>query len=282
MIRNNFLAASLASAALGALSTPAVAEGNVVVTAGAFGGAATDGADTVAKDAGFSGGFDGSVAVFASGLVAQGDVQYARHLQQDAVAGGLHLGGHVAPNAYVGFYGAYATGTVDPAVDHLRGGGEFVLDFGAFRLTGVAGVEDVDRKSVLVVAGPPSDVTDSYGSDAEFFDMVDLRYTASGALQMFAGHRYVGGAHAVAFGADWQASDRISFYAEGRAGECDYNAGWVGVRIRFGGAKSDTDQSLLPSRLKDELFGASNTRRRVVTPVAPPPGGGGTCGGYAA
>jgi hypothetical protein len=72
----------------------------------------------------------------------------------------------------------------------------------------------------------------------------------------------------------------IAVFAEGRLGEGDYEAGLIGLRIRFGGAGDKNP--LRDSRMIEDLFTIANTRSSLGVNLPPPPDddGCGSCGGY--
>jgi hypothetical protein len=94
-------------------------------------------------------------------------------------------------------------------------------------------------------AGPATidGVTFNYEINTRIFDKLDVIFYPTPNLQLFAGHRYTGGIHAAAAGAEylWRSDGDMatSSFVEGRLGENDSRAIWAGVRLYFGsGEKS--------------------------------------------
>jgi hypothetical protein len=118
---------------------------------------------------------------------------------------------------------------------------------GPVTLRGLAGVESGDADAETTAAG-----IFNYEMETRFFDKVDLVYYPMPDLQVFLGHRYVGGGHAAGLGAEylWQSDGRIatSTFVEGRVGQNDSKAVWAGLRFYFG----PEDKSLMRRHREDD------------------------------
>jgi hypothetical protein len=277
------VATSSGLAAQGALAQSAGAVGRIE----AFGGQAADGRPLGGKEDGSSAGLLPSISFPAGPARLQLDGIAAEHLDDTIVGAAAQLTVQRGGNWAVGAYGSYVqhrfagdlrVSRIGPQVNYL---GERVT------VSLVGGYEDVEQAVVAAGAVPGFTVADAYGRDGAF-SMADVVYYPSESWSVQFGHRYVGGRHAGVLGFERQFG-RLSLFGEGRFGDEDYAGGWLGVRMRFGegsGSLRDRDRAgPLPNRLKDDLFGVSNTRRRTRTaipvvvppPPPPPPPTGPTC-----
>ena len=85
-----------------------------------------------------------------------------------------------------------------------------------------------------------------------FFDQVNLAYYPIDNLQLYVGHRYLGGKNAAAFGGEWgipmSHGVMAALFAEGRVGEDSYHGSWGGVRFYFG----QKDKTLIRRHREDD------------------------------
>ena len=119
--------------------------------------------------------------------------------------------------------------------------GEGEAYFGRWTLQGIAGVETGNSATqVTTVVNDPfiTDFTDTVDIRTQFFDQVNLAYYLTDNLKGFVGHRYLGGRHALALGAEYGVpvggGKMAALYVEGRAGEDDFHGVWGGLRFYFG------------------------------------------------
>jgi hypothetical protein len=140
-------------------------------------------------------------------------------------------------------------------VTHVAGEGEVYWD--RWTLQGIAGVEfgnsafqttTTANLSVIVTPIPGgtqttffnnvSTFTEGFDVKTRFFDQINLKYYFTDNFLGFLGHRYLGGKHALALGAEYAMpfgeGRMASFFLEGRVGEGDYQGAWGGVRFYFG------------------------------------------------
>lgn len=235
-----------------------------------------------ANDDNFSGGLLGS-ANFDGPVTFQVDGLAFEHRENSAFGGALHLGTSTAGGTYLGLYGSVSDIGQTGGLQTTRFGGEVDHNFGDFRLSLVAGYEDIDDKSYLVSSVPTLRVFEEYG-DRGVFAFSDLIFQPGGdGFSISAGHRYVGGHHALAVGTAVPLTGRLSLTGHARMGGADYSAALLGLRLVFGGEGSNED-NLLQNRLMEDLFAPGNTRRLrnqvIVLPPPPDDGGEGCCGGY--
>lgn len=161
----------------------------------------------------------------------------------------------------VGLYGAYQyfDGAGGTNAGRVAAEGEAYLD--RFTLRGVAGVEFGDKGRMVT----ETTITE-FDLKTRFFDMIDLVYYPTDNFNLFVGHRYVGGNHALALGGEYMfgntGSTAFSAFAEGRIGEEDSSV-WAGVKVRFGNSpkslirrdREDDPRSWEP----DTLFGIAGS-----------------------
>jgi len=177
--------------------------------------------------------------------------------QIDAVAGGFDdrfigtVAGHLFwRNPAQGLLGAYGDftawsqfGGVHAA--HVAPEGEAYL--GRWTLQGVAGVEFGNSQSGTV--GP---IIQTYNVRTRFFDQVNLGFYVTDNVEIYAGHRDLGGLNAAAFGAEWGiplGRDMMAgLFAEGQVGARPANAAWGGLRLYFG----QKDKTLIRRHREDD------------------------------
>lgn len=271
---------AVASSALAPVAATAQDGGRLEV----FGGIARDDRPLAGDDDGSSIGILPSVVFRPGGLTFQIDGIAADHLDDTVLGGAAHVMFAPSEQVGLGLYGSYAHTQFGGGLDVYRVGAEANYAAGRFTLTGIAGYEDAEDALVTVGSIPGFTVVDTYGHDG-FFSMADVTFYPSDQWSVSAGHRHIGGRDAAAFSVErlvGLAGGNGSLFAEARAGDDDYAAAWLGFRVRFGGsdgslATRDRAQGL-QNRLKDDLFGLSNSRVRnqianpvVVVPPPPPP-----------
>ncbi|MFD1694763.1 hypothetical protein [Roseibium aestuarii] len=182
----------------------------------------------------------------------------------------LGLGGHVfwrdpskgLVGGYVGYSHDYGRGTVDVG----RVGAEAEAYVGQLTARGIAGVEFADGETIT-----KGGVQTSYEEGARFFDQADLAYYPTENVELFIGHRYTSGVHALGLGGEMMVtsgrSTAVSAFAEGRIAEGGNQAAWAGVKLHFG----QSDKSLMRRAREDDpvsfepdnLFGITNARKDV-------------------
>jgi hypothetical protein len=218
---------------------------------------------------------------FGDGLVVQVDGLLADHRDDTVIGGALRVGARIRQGTYVGAYGSFSDVNRHGGLQIFRLGGEARFDLGKASIEGVAGYEDTDSGSFLTGTTATQNIFGVYDGGGRFFAFSDVRFRPSQKVRLSAGHRYTGGNHAGAAGAAIGFGSNFAVIAEGRLGEGDYKAAFIGVRMRFGGTGGDS--SLLDSRMIEDLFTIGNTRRTRGVNLPPPPdedNGCGTCGGY--
>lgn len=161
----------------------------------------------------------------------------------------------------IGLFGAYEHYNASDGVHAGRVAAEGEYYWGALTLRGVAGVEFGDSGQVTTL-----DTITEFDIKTRFFDMIDVVYYPTDNFNIFAGHRYVGGNHALALGGEYMFQSggptAFSAFAEGRIGDGDASV-WGGVKVRFG----TSDKSMLRRDREDDpnvwtpdsLFGIANS-----------------------
>ena len=167
-----------------------------------------------------------------------------------------------------GLFGVYVNHTYwdqvgGVQVTQVAGEGEAYL--GRWTLQGIAGVETGNSATQVTTAihGPecPSgeacfitSSTDTVDIRTRFFDQINLAYYFTDYLKGFVGHRYLGGKHAFAVGAEYGmpvgGGKMAALFVEGRAGEDNYRGVWGGLRFYFG----QKDKSLIQRHRQDDPF----------------------------
>lgn len=228
----------------------------------------------------FGGGGDPGGIIGGTGSVAL-PLGYSYGAQVDGAIIGLdgdlylalskHLFWRDPSKGLVGLFGTYehydALGGTN--VGRVAAEGEAYL--GRFTLRGVLGVEFGDGGRTVT-----STTISEYDIKTRLFDMIDVVYYPTDNFNIFAGHRYVGGNHALALGGEYmfQSGGGMAFsaFAEGRIGEDDASV-WGGVKVRFG----NSDKSMIRRDREDDpnvwvpdtLFGIADSLG--TTPVYVPP-----------
>jgi hypothetical protein len=224
-----------------------------------------------------------------------------------------HVGGHLfwrdPGKGLIGIYTSYTRWNEFGGVyvGNVAAEGEYY--FGRFTLQGIAGVEFGNSvstsSSVSTIAAPAfggggpagvintSTFAEGYDVKTRFFDQINLKYYIGDNWDVFAGHRYQGGKHALALGTELGLpvgrGGMATAFAEARIGEGDFQGVWGGLRFYFG----NKDKTLMKRHREDDPvnWGASNlfsiTNTHTTTPGSSShqfcnPGdssnGDGTCG----
>jgi hypothetical protein len=261
------IVASVTLAAVGLIGNPAYSGELSTRAQPAASPCAVDGLN--GKIAGFGGSFanDGVYGGLGS-LTTPLTCDFGAQIDGDAASfDGRFLGtiaGHLFwrnPNfAMLGVYGSYTDWDRAGGVRAGHVGGEGAWYAGRFALQGIAGVESGNTRSEtngLFIT--------TYDVDTRFFDAVNLAYYPSDNLEVYAGHRYLYGQHALALGGEWglPLSNGVmaALFVEGRIGEDDYHGVWGGIRFYFG----QKDKSLIRRHREDDPtdwetgMGASNS-----------------------
>lgn len=172
----------------------------------------------------------------------------------------------------LGLYGDYVKSDQFGGVQEAHLGGEGELYSGRWTIRALAGVERGSNNTNLV-----GTVIQNINMPTRFFDQVNLAFYPTDNFEIFAGHRYLGGKNAAAFGGEWglpmSHGIMASLFAEGLAGENSFHGGWGGVRFYFG----QNDKTLIRRHREDDPtdwdtnspFGITNSIKTV--PMAAPP-----------
>lgn len=177
--------------------------------------------------------------------------------QIDAVAGTFNdrfidtLAGHLFwRNPTQGLLGAYGDFTKWDQFGGVRAahvGPEGEAYFGRWTLQGVAGVEFGNSQS-----GTVGSIIQTYDVRTRFFDQANLGFYPTDNFELYAGHRYLGGLNAAAFGGEWGiplGNGRMAgLFAEGHVGEHADSGVWGGLRIYFG----QKDKTLIRRHREDD------------------------------
>lgn len=119
--------------------------------------------------------------------------------------------------------------------------------FGRWTVQGVAGAEFGNSTS-----GTVGSVIDTFDIRTRFFDEVNLAYYATDDLELYVGHRYLGGRNAAAFGGEWGVplgrGVMGALFAEATAGEKSDHGVWAGVRLYIG----QKDKTLIRRHREDD------------------------------
>lgn len=191
-------------------------------------------------------------------------------------AGAGHLFWRDPAKALLGIYGSYTYWDQVGGVRIAHVGPEGELYLGRWTLQGVAGVEFGNSASATV-----GSFIQTYDIRTRFFDQVNLAYYLQDNFKLFAGHRYLGGKHALALGGEYGIpvghGIMAALFAEGRIGEDDFHGVWGGVRFYFG----QKDKTLIRRHREDDpnewnvgIDGTSNTGTQQQQPQPTCPFGG--------
>jgi hypothetical protein len=244
------------------------------------------------KISGFGGSLDNKTyAGFDGSIAAPLGCQYGAQLDlTGADFDGRFLGtvaGHVFwRNPAQGLLGAYGDYTQWDEFGGVRAGHvgpEAEWYNGRWTLQGVGGAEFGNS-----VTGTINGITQTFNVRTRFFDEVNLAYYPQDDLEVYAGHRYLGGRNALALGGEvgFPMNHGVmgALFAEGRVGEDNYHGVWGGVRFYFG----QKDKTLIRRHREDDPTNWSNGADSVfnngsqTTGLSCPPGThlvGGVCQG---
>lgn len=189
----------------------------------------------------FGGGSDSGGLVGGTGSLAL-PLGHAFGAQTDGTIAGLdgdlylsvgqHLFWRDPSKGLVGLYGSYQHYDAAGGTNAGRVAAEAEAYLDRFTVRGAAGVEFGDKGRMAT-----ADTIREFDMKTRFFDMVDLVYYPTDNLNLFVGHRYIGGNHALALGGEYMFSTMgttaFSAFAEGRIGE-EESSVWAGVKVRFG------------------------------------------------
>jgi hypothetical protein len=119
--------------------------------------------------------------------------------------------------------------------------------FGQWTVQGVAGAEFGNSTS-----GTVGTVIQTFDVRTRFFDEANLGYYPIDNLELYVGHRYLGGKNAAAFGGEWgipmSHGVMAALFAEVRVGEDSDHGAWGGVRFYFG----QKDKTLIRRHREDD------------------------------
>ncbi|MCU0884698.1 MAG: hypothetical protein MUC44_07070 [Beijerinckiaceae bacterium] len=189
-------------------------------------------------------------------------------------SGGAHLFWRDPSRALVGVYGSASHNSRFGGRTYFRVGPEVSLYLDRFTISGIAGYEWTNSAAAFGAI--------TFGDRGRFFDMVDISYYPTDNIKFSVGHRYVGGRHAAALGAEALLSNQggvaVAAFVDGRLGERDYKAVMGGIRVYFGQKEKtlirrhrEDDPTIW---LEDEKFSAGNNAKKGVTagpaPACPP------------
>lgn len=262
--------------------SPALAQGTEFGADGLV-GVVRDDRDPADNDE-WSGGALPSVLVGGNGVMGQADGMVFDHAGDTAFGGALHLGARLGEGDFIGLYGSISEVDRAGGLSTKRVGAEVRVSTGPFWISGLAGIEDAERKTVFIRTTATDDVYDVYGAGDSFFAFADLGVRPSASTQLSVGFRRTGDRNAAAATVAVGVTPRLALMFQGRAGSGDYKAVFAGLRLRFGGPAGSGRSELLDNRLFEDLFTASSSRRRLLDPLPPPPPPEeeecGSCGGY--
>jgi hypothetical protein len=154
----------------------------------------------------------------------------------------------------VGFYSSHTWWDGLGGIYVGRVAGEAEWYSGPLTLQGIAGVEYGNSRTNTIVT-PAGTFAQPIDVKTRFFDEINLRYYLTNNWDAFAGHRYVGGANAVALGTQVAIPFPLgkgalaTAFIEGRVGEAPAEGVWGGVEIHFG----QKDKSLIDRHRQDDV-----------------------------
>jgi hypothetical protein len=183
----------------------------------------------------------------ASRFGFQADSAFGKYDNRPYQAGAGHLFWRDPAVGLAGVYGSYTnwdSGFGRSQIGQVAA--EAAVYLGRWSVEGIAGAEF--GNSVTGVVGP---LVNTIDIDTRFFDKINVSYYLTENVQVFSGHRYLGGKHAAAFGAEVavpipQTAVMASAFVEGRAG--DYTGVWGGLKFYFG----QKDKSLMRRHREDD------------------------------
>jgi hypothetical protein len=194
------------------------------------------------------------------------------------------VGGHLFardPNkGLLGVYGSYTDWSQFSGVREGHVGPEAEWYNGRWTLQGVSGVEWGNNASgpvgTLFQSGSVFTLTQSFDIKTRFWDEVNLAYYVVDNLELYVGHRYLGGKNAGALGFEYGIPTghgmMASLFTEGLASEDGVYGVVGGIRVYFG----QHDKTLIRRHREDDPIawggnfggasGVSNTGATTTTP----------------
>jgi hypothetical protein len=169
--------------------------------------------------------------------------------------------GSIAPHLFwrnpaqglIGFYTSHTWWDQFGGIYVGRVAGEGERYSGPITLQGIAGVEYGNSRTNITVT-PAGTFVQPIDVKTRFFDEINLRYYLTNNWDVFAGHRYLGGANALALGTQVAIPLTLgrgtlaTAFVEGRVGETRAEGVWGGVKIYFG----QKDKSLIDRHRQDD------------------------------
>lgn len=148
---------------------------------------------------------------------------------------------------------------------------------GPWTVQGVAGAEFGNS-----VSGTIGSIVQTFDVKTRFFDEANLAYYLQDNLEVYVGHRYLGGLNAAAFGGEWGVplgkGVMAALFAEGRVGEHSDHGVWGGLRFYFG----QKDKTLIRRHREDDptnwnngadsTFSNGSQTTTTSGPISCPPG----------
>jgi hypothetical protein len=145
---------------------------------------------------------------------------------------GQHLFWRDPGKGLVGLFGSYEHYAAAGGANAGRVAAEAEAYFDRVTLRGAAGVEFGSKGAQTTAT-----TLTAFDLKTRFFDAVDVVYYPTDNLSLYLGHRFTGGAHALALGGEYQFASTgtmaFSTFAEGRVAD-DESAVYGGVKVRFG------------------------------------------------
>jgi hypothetical protein len=171
----------------------------------------------------------------------------------------------------LGIYGSYTYWNQAGGVNANHVGPEAEFYAGRWTFQGVAGVEFGNDRSTIV-----NGLTQTYDVKTRFFDQLNANYYLQDNFSVYAGHRYLGGEHALALGSEWgvpmQHGIMAALFAEGRIGQDNFRGAWGGMRFYFG----QQDKTLIRRHREDDPidwgageFGGTSNTGNSTSPAQP-------------
>lgn len=158
-----------------------------------------------------------------------------------------HLFGRDPSRGLLGVYGDYTRWNQFGGVRVGHVGPEAEGYFGHWTVQGVAGAEFGNTASGVV-----GSVLNTFNIRTRFFDEINLAYYPADDLEVYVGHRYLGGLNAAAFGTELGVplghGMMAGLFAEATAGEHADHGIWGGVRVYLG----QKDKTLIRRHREDD------------------------------
>ena len=194
-------------------------------------------------------------------------------------AGGAHLFWRDPSRGLLGIYASHTHWQEFGGLHVTQVAGEGEAYFGRFTLQGIAGVEFGNSQSAITGVSTTATSTttfiDTYDVQTRFFDKINLAYYLNDNTKVFAGHRYLGGKHALALGGELALPSNgptmLAAFVEGRVGESEFHGIWGGIRGYWG----QSAKSLIQRHRQDDpvnwlpetLFSITNSLTTSSTTV---------------